>query len=554
MTKRTARKLLAAAAVSAVALTTACTAEPSGEDRNENEAFVFGVPDDPRTMDPVFDSGGETFRVTRQVFDTLLDHKPGGTELEPGLAEKFTPSEDGLAYEFQLREGVTFHDGAELDGEAVCANFDRWYNFEGAYQDSSISYYWNNLFGSFAKDERPEDQQTRQKYKGCTADGMTATIEMNEPSANFPAAFSMATTAILSPKTLESITDDQIEAVGDPLPDYTQMEDDSVELAGTGPFKLKEWDHGAGEVKLERFDDYWGDPAKVKNLIFKAYDDENALKQALESGNIHGYDLAPPAHAKELEDAGYQVPKRDVFNILYLAFQQETSEDLGDKKVRQALAHAVNRQNIVDRILPEGGEVATQFMPDTVGGWSEDVATYDYDAKKAEDLLKDAGAENLKLDFCWPTDVSRPYMPSVKDIYESVKSDLEAVGVTVEEKPMEWADYIPSTSSGECSLYLLGWTGDFNEGYNFIGTWFDSYTEEFGMRNDEIFDKMAEADAEPDPEARDALLAEANVLIMDELPGLPISSSPPSMVFAEDVEPPTTSPLTQEDFAEVSFK
>lgn len=549
MRRKTATKVLAAAAVAAVALTTACTADTDGGERNETEPFVFGVPNDPDTMDPAFTSEGETFRVTRQVYDTLLDHEVGGNEIVPGLAEDFDQSDDGLEWEFDLREGVTFHDGAELDGDAVCANFERWHNFEGAYQDASYTYYWNNLFGSFANDER--EDSTREKYKDCHADGLQVVIELHETSANFPGAFSMATTGIISPDSLEQIEDDEIEAVGDPLPAYTQ---DVEGLAGTGPFQFSSWDHSAGEVALERFDDYWGETAGVKDLIFKRYDDETALKQALEAGNIHGYDLAPPAHAQELEDEGFQVPTRDVFNVLYLAFQQDATEELGDFEVREALAQAVNRQDIVDRILPDGGEIATQFMPTTVDGWSDEVAEYEYNVEEAESKLADAGAEDLTVDFCWPTDISRPYMPSVQDIFESVKSDLEAVGVTVEETPMEWNDYTHETARGECSLYLLGWTGDFNEGYNFIGTWFDSFTDEFGMDNQDVFDKLSEADAEPDPDLRAGLLEEANVLIMDELPGLPISSSPPSAVYADDVNPPTTSALTQEVFREVTFK
>jgi peptide/nickel transport system substrate-binding protein len=145
-------------------------------------------------------------------------------------------------------------------------------------------------------------------------------------------------------------------------------------------------------------------------------------------------------------------------------------------------------------------------------------------------------------------------MPAPRDIFEVIKADLEEVGVTVESKPMEWDNYIPATNSGQCSLYLLGWTGDFNEGYNFLGTWFNRPSDEWGFDNDDIFDPLAEADATPDPDERARIFEDVNEVIMDFLPGLPISSSPPSIAFAPNVAPMDVSPLTQEVFADVSFK
>lgn len=522
--------------------------ETGDGDLNETQPFVFGAPTDVRTLDPFFTTDGETFRVTRQIYDTLLDHEPGGNEIVGGLAEDWDSSEDGTEWTFQLHDGVTFHDGEELDAEAVCANFDRWYNFDGAYQDTNFSYYWQNMFGGFAENE--EDTDTEPGFESCTADGLEVTIEVAEPSANYPGAFSMATFGIISPASLEQISDDEITSADSPFPDYTQ---EAGVLAGTGPFEISEWDHGAQEITLERFDDYRADEADVQTLIFKTISDETARRQALEAGDIHGYDLAAPGDVGPLEEGGFQVPTRDVFNILYLAFQQETTPELADLEVRQAMAHAVDRQRIVDTILPDGGEVASQFVPPTVDGWSDEVTTYEYDPEQAEQMLADAGMDGTTVDFCYVTDTSRPYMPAVEDIFEIIQSDLENVGLSIEPNPMEWDQYIPATNSGECSLYLLGWTGDFNAGYNFIGTWFDRPSDEFGFENQEIFDALAEVDNTPAPEDRVEPLAEANELIMDFLPGLPISSSPPTIAFAPNVEPMDVSPLTQERFEDVGF-
>ena len=99
-------------------------------------------PNDPAGLDPAFASDGETFRVSRQIFEGLVGVEPGTADPAPLLAESWEQSEDGLSYTFTLKEGVTFHDGTDFNAEAVCSNFDRWYNWTGLAQSESLSYYY----------------------------------------------------------------------------------------------------------------------------------------------------------------------------------------------------------------------------------------------------------------------------------------------------------------------------------------------------------------------------------------------------------------------------
>ncbi|WP_326596448.1 ABC transporter substrate-binding protein [Streptomyces sp. NBC_01803] len=518
----------------------------------DSETFVFGAAGDPASLDPGLASDGETFRVTRQAFETLLDHEPGGTELVGGLAETWESNPEGTEWTFNLRDGVTFHDGEELTGEVICANFDRWYNWSGTYQNTTLSYYWQTVFGGFAENESEETPDPN--YVGCEApDDLTAVIEVAEPSANYPGGFSLQAFGIHSPKSLEAYAADEASGEGENItfPDYSQ---EAGTAFGTGPFEITDWNKGNGEITLTRFGDYWGEAAGVDELVFRTIPEEDARRQALQAGDIHGYDLVAPADVAALEEDGFQVPTRDVFNLLYLGITQDSNEALGELEVRQAIAHAIDRENIVNTQLPDGGVVATQFVPDTVDGFSEDVTTYEHDPELARELLADAGQEDLAVDFCYPTEVTRPYMPAPADIYELLRSDLEEAGVAVNPVPLKWnPDYTETTRDGGCDIYLLGWTGDFNDAYNFLGTWFAGYQKEWGFENEELFDMMAAASAEPDVETRVGLYQEINEYVMDFLPGVPISSSPPSIAFAPDVNPPTVSPLTQENFAEVSF-
>jgi len=126
----------------------ACSAEESGTgaggDAEEGEAtatLAFGTSADPVVLDGALVSDGESLRAIDQMFEGLVTLEAGGTEVVPGLAEDWEVSDDGLSYTFNLREGVTFHDDTEFNAEAVCFNFDRWYNFEGSFQNPAASYY-----------------------------------------------------------------------------------------------------------------------------------------------------------------------------------------------------------------------------------------------------------------------------------------------------------------------------------------------------------------------------------------------------------------------------
>ncbi|AWK10876.1 ABC transporter substrate-binding protein [Streptomyces spongiicola] len=550
---RAVKVITAAVAVGLVATGCASERDKDGDKGGDKDTFVFGAPGDPGSLDPALASDGETFRVTRQAFEALLEHESGGSELVGGLAEKWSSNPEGTVWTFNLRQGVKFHDGEAFNAAAVCANYEHWFNWKGTYQSSAVSYYWQTIMGGFKANEDKETPKAN--YKSCTAkDENTAVIEVNEPSANLPGGFSLQALAIHSPKSLEEYAKQDATAKGDAItyPEYSQV---AGTVAGTGPYRIMKWNKGNKEVSLERFDDYWGDKAKVKNLVFRTIDTEEGRRQALQAGDIDGYDLVAPADIKTLEGAGFNVPTRDVFNLFYLGMSQEKNPALKKPAVRQAIAHAIDRENLVKTQLPEGGKVATQFMPDTVAGHSDKVKQYPFDTAKAKSLLAGAKEEDLSLDFCYPTEVTRPYMPAPQDLFELMKADLERAGIKLTPKPMKWApDYLDATEAGSCSLHMLGWTGDFNDGYNFIGTWFAGYDKQWGFKDPKVFAAVKAGSVEADPAKRTELYKKANEAIMEYLPGVPLSSSPPAIAFGKNVNPPNVSPLTQENFAEVSFK
>jgi peptide/nickel transport system substrate-binding protein len=564
MTRRHTRALAASAAALVAVTLSACASSDrdSGEEGGEEATggtFVFGATGDPAMLDPAFGSDGETFRVSRQIFEGLLGNELGGTDPVPELAEDWEVSEDGLEYTFNLQQDVKFHDGTDFNAEAVCFNFDRWYNFEGLAQSPSASYYYQAVFGGFAS-----TPDTPSIYESCEAtDENTAVIRLTQVTSKFPSALALPAFSIQSPEALQQYNADEVSGSEDAL---TYSEYALEHPVGTGPFKFESWDRGNGEVTIVRNEDYWGEPAKLDEVIIRTISDGNTRRQELEAGSIDGYDFVSPADYETLEDTGAQVLVRDPFNILYLGMNGGNVPDSGanpalqDPRVRQAIAHAIDRETIVNSLLPEGAEQATQFMPPTVDGWADDVTTYEYDPERSKALLAEAGATGTTLRFFYPTDVSRPYLPDPAAMFQVISQNLTDAGFTVQPTALPWnPDYLNAVQAGQADIHLLGWTGDYNDAYNFIGTFFaeasnNQASAEFGAFSaPEIFAALDQADREPDAANRTEMYQEANRLIMDYLPGVPISHSPPALVVSERVQGLEPSPLTAEVFSTVSI-
>ena len=111
---------------------------------------------------------------------------------------------------------------------------------------------------------------------------------------------------------------------------------------------------------------------------------------------------------------------------------------LKDPRVRQAIIHAIDRETIVNSLLPEGAQPAIEFMPPTVDGYAEDVTTYEYDPERARQLLQQAGAEGTTLRFYYPTEVSRPYLPDPAAMFQVINQNLIDAGFTVEATALPW--------------------------------------------------------------------------------------------------------------------
>jgi len=563
---RSSRKVLALLAVLTLGLAllaAGCGGGGGGGTTTGGEAqvggtLVFAGASDPVVLDGALVSDGESLRVIDQIFEGLVGLKPGSTEIVPALATSWEASSDGLAWTFHLQTGVNFHDGTPFNAAAVCYNFDRWYNFTGSFQNPSASYYWQTVFGGFAKTDPKSGAPAESLYKSCGAtDDSTVVINLTKASSSFLGALSLSAFSIASPKALQDYGADEgtVDADGifHPTGSYG-----TEHPTGTGPFTFGSWTVG-DKLTLVRNDDYWGAKAKLDKVIFRPIADNTARLQALQTGEIQGYDLVEPQDIPTIQgDSKLQVLDRPAFNVAYVGINQSLPP-MDKVEVRQALAYGLDRQSVVDSFYSGRGVVAKEFMPPEVVGYADDVTEYTYDPEKSKTLLQAAGLTlPVKITFWYPTDVSRPYMPDPKRNFEAFAASLAKAGFAVTAKSAPWRpDYLGNVDEGKAQVYLLGWTGDFGDPDNFVGTFFQSPQKAWGTTekpNKEIMDLLDQAETETDLAKRTDLYMEANRKIMEWLPGVPYAHSKPALGFRADVQGYQPSPVSLESFATVYFQ
>jgi peptide/nickel transport system substrate-binding protein len=536
----------------------------------EGGTLVFASAADPVALDGILVSDGESSRVIEQIFETLIDLKPGTTDLEPGLAESWEPNADATAYTFHLRQGVKFQDGTDFNADAVCFNFDRWYNFKGSFQNPSATYYWQVIFGGF-KTYNPDSGAPKDSlYKSCeVTDANTAVITLTKPSASFLAGLTLTPFSIGSPTALKQYKADEgnVDADGIFHPTGTYSTEHPV---GTGPFQFDSWTRG-DKLVLKRFDGYWGKTsdnptefngtgAKLDQLIFKPISDNAARLQALQSGDVMGYDLVEPQDIPTIQgDSNLQILDRPAFNVGYVGFNISIPPT-DDPEVRKAIAYGLDRQGVIDSFYAGRGEVAKEFMPPSLFGYADDVTEYTYDPEKSKQILQDAGYTlPVKLEGWFPTDVSRPYMPDPKRNFEAFAASLEKAGFKVTPHSAPWSpDYLGRSDEGKLgNLYLLGWTGDFGDPDDFIGVFFQSPQKQWGTTDSNelnpVMDILDQAETETDQAKRTELYQEANRQIMDILPGVPYAHNKPALAFIQGIDGYVPSPVDLQSFATVSL-
>ena len=492
------RKATPVVLATTLALTLAACAQSertSGTDQttggDTKATFTFGAAGAPEVFDPFYASDGETFRVTRQMFEGLVGIKAGTADIEPELAEKWEPSQDGKSWTFSLRKGVKFTDGEAFNAAAVCYNFDRMFD-QNEVAAAGPAEYWSGTMGGFKSDA------ANSLYKSCEAkDDSTAVINITHPTSKFPTALSLDSFSMQSPKALKAGDANNVTKQGEGFgyPAYSKSP------VGTGPYKLEKYDEANKTITLVRNDDYWGEKAKTAKITFKIIPDESTRRQELKAGSIDGYDLPNPVDWKGLKDDGNNLLVRPAFNILYLGLNPEKAKSL----LKEAGAEGMTLT------FAYPSEVSRPYMPNP---------------QKIHDALRsDLEKVGIKVNV-----VTKPWNGGYLDSVDKGQFDAWLLGWT--------GDYnAPDNFIGTFFGSLA--SNDFH-----------TKATSYGKT---LSEDLVKDDAIVDEAARTAAYEKLNQQIMEEyLPGLPLTHSPPALVVGPDVQGVVASPLTAETFSTVT--
>jgi ABC-type transport system substrate-binding protein len=450
------------------------------------QKLVIAQGTDALTMDTHHGLDAPTFTVLDHMVEPLLELTPKG-EIVPKLVEKWEVSADATEFTLKLKKGIKFHDGQPFNAEAVKVNFDRRVDPKAA-----------TKFGFLVA---PISSVT-------VIDEYTAKIKTKAPFAAMLSNLTHQANGMQSPAALKASWDKPC-----------------TKPVGTGPFMFKEWVPG-NKCVMVRNDNYWGKKPSLQEVTFRVIPDDASRVVALETGEVQVAVRIPPFDIPRLKAN----PKLMVINspsvrTIYLGFNA-LKEPFQDKRVRQALNYAVNKEAIVKHVLGGVGRVSDAAISPGIFGYTS-IKTYEYNVEKAKALLAEAGYPKGFETTLHPA-VGRYYMDV--SVATAVAADLLKVGVKADIKMMEWGTYLPSILREkdvvEHKIYMLGWgcvTGDADYGLYTLfhsGEWPKKGMNASFFKNEKMDQLLDAARSTANPEERKKLYKDTLTLIADEAPWL----------------------------------
>lgn len=471
--------------------------------------LIVGQIAEPQSLDPHAVTAVNDFRILVNIYEGLVRYADGTLRVEPALATDWEIGEDGLTYTFNLREGVTFHDGSPFNAEAVVFNFERMLNEDHPYHDTGPF----PLAFFFSAVEEVE-----------AIDDMTVEFTLSEPFAPFLSNLAYPTGLIVSPAAV-----------------MEHGENFGRNPSGTGPFRFVEWDSNISVV-AERNEDYWGGAPELEAVVFRPITDANTRVAEMLAGGIDLMVEVPPTSLMQFDGEDYAIHEQVGPHVWFLILNTR-AEPFDDKRVRQAVNYAVDKEAIVEGVL-EGtagianGPVAPAF------GWAhnEDLEPYPHDPERARELIAEAGAEGAELTFLVTEGGSGMLSPVA--MAAAIQSDLEAVGLDVAIETYEWNSFLDVVNGGlegEGDMAEMSWMTNDPGTLPFLTLRTGAMPEEGGFNsgyysNPEVDELLQQARTTTDQDERARLYKEVQEIVHEDAPWLFVANWIQNAVTSDRVE------------------
>ncbi len=485
----------------------------------------------PANFDPGTTTGGNDFDASsRTVMSRLVEFKHGSTEVEPGLAESWTISDDGLVYTFKLRAGVKFQTTEfftptrDLNADDVIFSFERQWKEGNKWHAYLPNLSWDYFVGM----DMPKYLKGIEKV-----DDLTVKMTLTEPNAPMLANLGMDFASIVSKEYA-----DQLEKSGN-LADFANKP------IGTGPFQFVDYQLDS-VIRFAANPSYYKGKEKIDDLIFAITPDATARAQKVIAGECDIMPYPNPADIKSLkENADLNVLEQAGLNIGYMSYNV-TQAPFDKVEVRKALNMAINKQAVLDALFGDAGATpATNLIPPTMWSYNKDVKDDAYDPEAAKKVL---AANNVTTIDLWASDRFRPYNPSFSRAAELIQSDWAKVGVTANIKTLEWTKYREEGKKKDRpGAFQIGWTGDNGDPDNFFATLFScaaiGVSNYSSWCNKDFEDLIQKAKVTSDQAERTKLYEQAQVIFKQDAPAFTLDHSQVYAVARKNVSGYMMDPL-----------
>lgn len=453
-----------------------------GGDASVKDELVVVLDQEIVSADPADQAQRATSQFMIQIYETLM-YFDANNEPQPLLAESVTQLDD-VTYEIKLREGVKFHNGEEMKASDAVFSLSR--ALENPKTASNLGDFDPNGFEII--------------------DDYTFTMKTLDAVATFYTSLCATCAAIVSEKAVTELGDDfSRNAAG----------------AGTGPYQFVEWTP-AIEVVVERFDDYWGEPAKIKTMRWKFVSDANSRNVMLETGEADViYQVQTAGIESLLANEDITVHSVPSTTIRFIYFNQSAGLPLENKALRQAVSYAIDREALVENVFGEYATPATSFLAPAILGHTDDLETYDYNPEMAKEKLAEAGYEPGELTLT----MSMHSQNVLVRMAEVIQAYLAEVGINMEIQPLETAAWVAALAEGTTEM---GFNANSNTNCDPDSLFTPCHSSlipapNHGCINDPKLDELLEKGARTfDNAEREAVYVEAQQLIADECYMYPI--------------------------------
>jgi peptide/nickel transport system substrate-binding protein len=454
--------------------------------------LVVGQIAEPKSLDPHAVTAVNDFRILVNLYEGLVRYRDGTLEVEPALAESWTISDDGTTYSFELRDGVSFHDGSPLTAEAVKFNFERMLDEGHPYHDTGpfpLSFFFSAIDNVSAED----------------AD--TVVFKLKEPYAPFLSNLAYPTGLIVSPEAVKQ-----------------HGKEFGRHPSGTGPFRFAEWESNA-KVVVVRNEGYWDGAPALEAVVFRPITDGNTRVAEMLSGGIDlMVEVPPDSVATFADDAAYQVQEQAGPHVWFLILNAKEGP-LADKKMRQAVNYAIDKKALVENVLQGTAEVAAGPTPPAFA-WAHNDALdpYPYDPEKAKALIAEAGHEGAELTF-YVTEGGSGMLDPVP-MGTAIQADLAKVGLKVEIETYEWNTFLGKVNpglEGKADMAEMAWMTNDPDTLPYLALRSEAFPENGGFNsgyysNPEVDRLLEEARRSTDQDERAELYKQMQTIVHEDAP------------------------------------